>query len=301
MSRLPRRTVVSFPAYAALAASQTQAATSIRRWRHYSSGRYGQVHVHSAAPANEADIKRPPLICMHPSPMSGEMYHDMAGALAVDRIVHCPDTPGFGQSDPPPSKPTMTDYGGAIADAVAALGYGADHDIKQVDIFGFHTGSLVAAEFAAQRPDLVRRAVLCGVPHYTPEERRRQYEQNVRGYPFFTDRDYVNRLFQTLVWDREQAGTIEQRLRRLSDRLRAGPNGIWGIDAVFTHDTGALLPRIRMPVLLIAFNEMMAQPTRDAAKIIPNAKLVEMLDLPIFGFIVAPERVAKTITDFLDN
>ncbi|MBM3516240.1 MAG: alpha/beta hydrolase, partial [Alphaproteobacteria bacterium] len=277
------------------------AAPSVRRWRHYSSGRFGQVHVYSVAPANEADIKRPPLICMHPSPLTGEMYHAMADVLAADRVVHCPDTPGFGNSDPPPSKPTMTDYGGGVADAVEALGYGGDNAIKQVDIFGFHTGSLVAAEVAAQRPELVRKAVLCGVPHYTPEERAVQRAENVGiGYPFLTDPDYVARMFKRNVLDAKDSGSPEERLRRFGDRLRAGTNGSWGIDAVFTHDTGALLPRLRMPVMLLAFNEMMTQPTRDAAKIMPTAKLVEMPDLPIFGFIVAPERVAKTITTFLD-
>jgi pimeloyl-ACP methyl ester carboxylesterase len=284
----------------AAAARPAAAAPAIKRWRHYAPGRFGQAHFYSAAPANEADIKRPPLICMHPSPTSGAMYSDMAGVIAADRVVHCPDTPGFGQSDPPPTKPTMADYGGAVADAVAALGYGSAAGGKQVDIFGFHTGSLVAAEFAAQRPDIARRTVLAGVPHYTPEERARQYKQNVRGYPFFTDPEYVGQMYKRLVLDGKEAGTIEQRLRRFADRVYAGPNGIWGIDAVFTHDTGALLPRLRMPVLLIAFNEMMTQPTRDAAKIIPNVKLIELLELPLFGFIVDPPKVAKTITDFLD-
>ena len=300
MTELTRRGAVALSMSLAGLAAPVAAATPVRRWKHYSPGRFGQVHIYSAAPANDADIKHPPLICMHPSPTSGEMYTDMVGYLAVDRVVHCPDTPGFSNSDAPPKKPTMADYGGSVADAIAALGYGADHDIKQIDIFGFHTGSLVAAEFAAQRSDLVRRTVLAGVPHYTPEERARQYAQNVTGYPFFTDPDYAGRMYKRLVLDAKDSGTIEQRLRRYSDRLRAGPDGIWGIDAVFTHDTGALLPRLRMPVLLIAFNEQMTQPTRDAAKIIPNAKLVELLDLPIFGFIVAPERVAKTITAFLD-
>ena len=45
---------------------------------------------------------------------------------------------------------------------------------------------------------------------------------------------------------------------------------------------------------------MMLQPTRDAAKIIPHARLVEMLELPMFGFITAPEKVANELRSFLD-
>jgi len=279
---------------AAAASTAAQAQSAIRRWRHYANGRFGQVHFYSAAPANDGDIKHPPLICMHPSPTTGAMYEDIMPFLANDRVVHCPDTPGFGDSDPPPMKPTMADYGGALADAVADLG------LRSVDIFGFHTGSLCAAEFAAQRPDLVRKAVLSGVPHYTAEERARQRKQNVPGYPYFTDPNYVATMYKRLVLEGKDSGTPEQRLKRFGERLRAGENGWWGPDAVFTHDTGAVLPTIKAPTLLIAFNEQMTQPTRDAAKIIPGAKLIEMLDLPIFGFIVAPERVAATIKQFLN-
>lgn len=299
--RLARRPVLTAAAAAMAAGTSTaRAATPIKRWRHYSNGRFGQVHFFSGAPVDEKAIKHPPLICMHPSPTSGEMYRDMVTYLATDRVVHCPDTAGFGGSDPPPMKPTMADYGGDLAEAVANLGFGRDTAKGQVDIFGFHTGSLCAVEFAAQRPDLVRKAVLSGVPHYTPEERARQRKQNVPGYPYFTDPNYVAGMYKRLVLEATNSGTPEDRLRRFGDRLRAGANGWWGPDAVFTHDTGAVLPKLTMPVLLIAFNEQMTQPTRDAAKIIPGAKLIEMLDLPIFGFIVAPERVATTIKEFLD-
>jgi pimeloyl-ACP methyl ester carboxylesterase len=224
----------------------------------------------------------------------------MVAFLATDRIVHCVDTPGFGGSDPPPAKPTMDDYGAAVADALADLGYGPAGK-GTVDLFGFHTGSLVAVATALSRPQLIRRVVLSGVPHYTPEERARQRAQNVRGYPFFEDREYVPNLYKRLVLDGTDAGPIERRLARFADRMRAGPDGVWGADAVFTYDTGAALPKLAMPVRLIAFNEMMTQPTRDAAKIIPQATLVEMLDLPMFGFIVAPDRVAAEIRKFLDT
>ncbi len=279
-------------------------------------GRYGQVHLYSAAPA-APDERHPPLVCLHPSPTSGEMYADLQAAMATDRAVHCPDTPGYGASDAPRSKPGIADYGAALAEAVAALAEGTRREhtgaragavetaglakASQVDLFGFHTGSLCAIEVALQRPDLVRRLVLSGVPHYGDAERReRERRSHVPGYPYFEDRDYVPRLFQRLVLDAKDSGDPAARLRRFGDRLRAGPNGWWGPDAVFSYDSAAALPRLRVPTLLIAFNEEMTGPTRDAARLIPGARLVEMLDLPIFGFIVAPQRVAATIRDFLD-
>jgi pimeloyl-ACP methyl ester carboxylesterase len=273
-----------------------------RRWRQYVETPAGQVHVFSAAPAAaRAPATRTgrklPLLCLHPSPTSGEMYAALQSELAADRIVHCPDTPGFGASDPPATKPTMADYGATLAHAAAALaGPGG-----RIDLFGFHTGSLCAVELARQRPDLVRRLVLSGVPHYgDPATRERERQRNVRGYPYFEDRDYVASLYRRLVLDATDSGPPEARLRRFGDRLRAGVNGWWGPDAVFTYDSVATLPALRPPTLLIAFNEEMTEPTREAARLIPRSRLLEMLDLPIFGFIVDPPRVAAAIREFLD-
>lgn len=225
------------------------------------------------------------------------MYAALQSELAVDRSVHCPDTPGFGASDPPAKKPTMVDYGATLAQAAAALAAPGD----RIDLFGFHTGSLCAVEVARQRPDLVRRLVLSGVPHYgDPAVRERERRRNVRGYPYFEDRDYVATLYRRLVLDARDSGLPEARLRRFGDRLRAGSNGWWGPDAVFTYDSAATLPALHPPTLLIAFNEEMTGPTREAARLIPRSRLIEMLDLPIFGFIVDPPRVATAIREFLD-
>ena len=270
---------------------------AIKKWKHYAQGRYGQVHFVSAKPANPGAIIRPPLICFHPSPTSGEMFRDLQALLATNRIVHCPDTPGFGNSDGPTTQPTMADYGGGLADALADLGFG---DNNKVDIFGFHTGSLCAVEVAVQRPDMMRRVALSGVPHYTAEDRAKQRQGIAGGYPMFTDPEYVGRMYKRLVLEGKDAGELEQRYYRFVNRLKAGPNGWWGPDAVFSMDTGFQLPRLKMAVLLLAFNEMMLQPTRDAAKIIPHARLVEMLELPMFGFITAPEKVANELRSFLD-
>lgn len=270
------------------------------KWRHYVTTPQGQIHYISAAP--EAAARRaPPLVCLHPSPTSGEMYRDLQAVLATDRVVHCPDTPGFGNSDPPRHKPRIEDYGTALAESIAALGCGDPQrgGLGQVDLFGFHTGSLCALEVALQRPDLIRRLVLAGVPHYLPDERERQRRQNVPGYPYFSDREYVGRMYQKLVLDAQNSGTPEQRLTRFGERLKAGANGWWGPDAVFRYDSVSALPRLRCRTLFIAFNEEMTEPTRAAAKLVPGSRLIEMLDLPIFGFIVAPPRIAATIREFL--
>ncbi len=272
---------------------------TVRRWRHYVPARYGQVHIWSAEPTRNS--KQPPLVCLHPSPTTGEMFHDLQTELAQSRSVHCPDTPGFGASDAPVVKPTIADYGGALGDAFVSLGHGdAQAPRGQIDLFGFHTGSLIAVELALQFPQMVRRLILCGIPHYDAARRPAERAAHVSPYPYFADAKYLSDLYRRLVLDAKDSGPPEARLRRFGDRLRAGPNGWWGPDAVFTYDSVSALPGLSVPTLILAFNEEMTEPTRNASRLIAGATLLEMLDLPIFGFIVAPTRVAQAMRNFLD-
>ncbi len=275
----------------------------VRHWREYAQGSYGQVHFFVAAPKIAIDRLRRPLVCIHPSPTTGEMYAALQIELARDRWVYCPDTPGFGSSDSPTKKPSIADYASALLQAIEHIA----HDVNingrgQIDLFGFHTGSLIAAEIAIQRPDLIHKLIISGVPHYPdPAQREQERKSHVKPYPYFQDREYVGKMFQRLVLDAKDSGSNSARLRRFGERLRAGENGWWGPDAVFLYDTNAQLPRISTPTLLIAFNEEMTEPTRQAAKIIPGANIVDMTDLPIFGFIANPVRVATTLINFFDS
>ena len=90
--------------------------------------------------------------------------------LGRDRGVSALDTPGYGESAPPPEPQTIEALTNALSVALGNLGYG-DGDV--IDIVGVHTGSLIAAEMALQRPDLVRRVVLSGIPLFEGEDRER--------------------------------------------------------------------------------------------------------------------------------
>lgn len=219
--------------------------------------------------------------------------------MATDRAVHCPDTPGYGNSDPPPHKPAIAEYGAALADAIQALDNGGRP--RQIDLFGDHTGALCAVEIALRHPALVRRLVLSGVPHFETEDERQAFrKQSVKIYPYFDDPNYVAAFYRQSVLDAKGAGPPARLLANFADRLRAGSNGWWGPDAVFTYDSGAALRQLQQPVLLLAFNEIMTQHTRDAARAIRRAEIVEFPDLPIFGFMVDPERICTYVRNHLN-
>ena len=75
--------------------------------------------------------------------------------------------------------PVALAWAGPAADALDALGYGANGQ-GAVDVIGYHTGTFIAAELAVIRPDLVRRLVLPGIPYNAGEKRKEMYEQYAR-------------------------------------------------------------------------------------------------------------------------
>lgn len=130
--------------------------------RQYVDSRFGQSHLYRAGPVRESG--RLPLVCFHMSPHSGIYFQDLLAEMGADRVAVAIDTPGFGNSDAPPTRPTIADYAASMGDVVEALGIGA------LDVLGDHTGSKVALEFARQRPAQVRRVILLSLGMWTDEE-----------------------------------------------------------------------------------------------------------------------------------
>ncbi len=267
-----------------------------RRWRHYARTRFGQMHFVSAAPQQGIPPK-PPLLLLHPSPMSGDIFADMQTNLAKDRLVLCPDTAGFGASDGPLHQSAMVDLGAALVDAVNDLEFGGP-----IDIFGFHTGSFVATEALVQAPERFRRAVLCGIPYYPADQRQAMQARFLSPYAFFTDPNYVDGLYKNLVSPDGDEPQKQRQLARFVDRMEAGPQGEWGPRAVFGYDADAGLSSITTPTLLMAFDEVMTEPTRQVHELLlPQADFVELAELAMMGFVTHPQTVAREIRRYLDT
>ena len=136
--------------------------------RAYADGRFGQIHYRIATPPPSAGTttgaSHRPLLCLHMSPNSGRIYQRFVAAIGVDRVAVAPDTPGFGESDPPSRPPSIEDYAGAMGDLIDALGFG------EIDVMGYHTGSETCTALALARPNQVRRLVLVSAPIFTAEE-----------------------------------------------------------------------------------------------------------------------------------
>lgn len=282
--------------------------TPVKVWRHYANSRDGQVHVLSAQPTSpDLDLKTP-LVCLHQSPMSGDVFEDFLPIIAQDRVVHCPDTPGFGGSDRPRVVENgdrgahIRNFGMGIGDALADLGYNADNP---VDLFGFHTGSLGAIELTRARPDMIRRIILAGIPYYPADARAEMEQRFVTPYAFLTDPNYVPNMYKNMVLNSENDLTNQERFASFVGRMRAGPNGQDGPDSVWSYDADEglqMLAALNKPTLFLAFNEVLTEPHKHAHQLyFPDAPLIELSHLPMVGFKAGPQDVAEAIKPFLDD
>lgn len=271
---------------------------TVRVWRQYGQGRFGQVHVTCAEPAAGPGGKTP-VVCFHPSPMSGVYYKVFQRALARDRLVLCPDTPGFGNSDGPEAPVTIPDYAAALAEALDGLGYGR-RGRGALDVVGCHTGTLIGTELAIARPDLVRRLSLPSLALFTAEERAKMKAQFGGPQPILTDAEFVPKIWRSTVIEGKD-GSPERRMEMFVERMKAGTRGWFGPEASLNYDCATRLAAVAQPVQLLVLNEMLGPNTRRAKDIVPHAVVVDISDRAGHGaWDAAAELMADTIRAFFD-
>lgn len=266
--------------------------------KQYVDGRYGQVHVLTSSPAAGAP-ERAPVVCFAPNPASGNYFRLFMTELGRDRAMFAPDYPGLGASDPPPEPPDLAGYAGAMADALEALGFGAQGS-GPVDVCGYHTGAMVAVELAVSRPDLVRRLVLAGIPYFDAEGRARMYAENFVDRPIGEDLAHLQGSWDFAVSNRNPGVSLERGYDNFVDVIRAKYRRPWAYHAVFSYPAEERAPLVRQPVLILNTHGSLAEETRAAAPLFPNATLVEIPELHHGIFDVGPDILAGHARPFLD-
>jgi pimeloyl-ACP methyl ester carboxylesterase len=260
--------------------------------RAYFETRFGQLHVHGAMPTGGGFDEATTLVCFHQSPMSGRVFRGFLALMGRDRSVYAPDTPGFGESDAPPTKPAIADYAGAMVDFLDQMRF------RKVDLLGYHTGSLIAAEVALARPELVRRIVMAAVPVLTEEERA-AFRRAPWPVPLAEDGSHLATEWQHSQKWRGPGVTLEQLARGFAEKLRNGPQAWWGASAVMDYAARERLALLKSPVLVLRPQDDLWEATLRARGVLRDARFV---DLPQFGhglFDVAPQAVVDATAEFL--
>jgi pimeloyl-ACP methyl ester carboxylesterase len=131
--------------------------------RGYFECRYGQLHMHIAIPPGGGFEEGAPLLCLHSAGVAARLFHKFLPFAGRDRSVYAPDLPGYGESDAPPQRATAAEHAAALGDFLDSMRF------RQVDVLGYHAGSLIALELAIGRPQQIRRLALVGLPDVARE------------------------------------------------------------------------------------------------------------------------------------
>ena len=260
--------------------------------RGYFESRYGQLHVHNAIPPGGGFEEGTPLLCLHKSPLSGRSFERFLALAGRDRSVYAPDLPGFGDSDPPTSRPAIVDYAAAVGDFLDTMRF------RQIDLLGYHTGSLVAAELAITRPKQVRRLVLISVPLLTESEREGAKRQGASSGGN-VDGAYMAAEWQRIADAYGGAASPELVTATFVEKVRNGVHPAWLTYAALQYAVRERLSLISQQVLMLRPRDELWDATQRAREVLPKARCVDLSDQGPTLFEIAPELVADGIREFL--
>lgn len=260
--------------------------------RRYVDGRFGQIHLRVAQPI--AEPTAPPLLCFHMSPNSSRIYQTFLESIGTDRLVVAPDTPGFGESDPPHSQPSIEDYASAMTEVMDALG------LDQVDVMGYHTGSETCVALALLRPNRVRKLVLTSAPIFSDEELQ-GFRDHYSKPELSEDGSHVAEKWRAYLHWAGPGWTPEHVAVQFADALRRPDTSWWGHNAAFDFPMGDKLAEVTQPVLVLNPNDDLVEQTRRADGLMQNGRIHELPDWGHGYLDVHTSAVCALIRAFLDD
>ncbi|MEO9470070.1 MULTISPECIES: alpha/beta hydrolase [Sphingomonadales] len=260
----------------------------------YSDGPFGQLHWRVAEPDRPAS--HPDLYCLHPGPYSGIAFTGIMPHLAKDRRVIAPDYPGFGGSDPFKADPVIAEYGEAMFAVIADIS-----DDRPVDLMGFHTGTLVAAEMALMAPDKVGQLALVDIPAFDAETSARYHAMAAQPFDITPEMNCLEKPWKRGITNRIDSQGPDRSFEMFTEQLRPGRHMHCAFHAAFTYDVYGRLPQVQHPTLALATQSELLDATRWAGQNMPPAKLVERLDINRAVLDEAAETIASEIIQFLSE
>ena len=224
-------------------------------WRDYVDTPRGRVHLRLSGP------ERRPLIALHSAPGSAAPLRPLLEGLGASRRVVAPDFIGNGDSAKPDAP---VDIARLAADTVAvadAMG------LDRFDLWGTHTGALIALETAIQAGDRVGRVILEAPPLLPPAftaDLLANYFPELRpdGWGLYLQQAWNMRRDMFLFWPWYRAERSAARPLAIPDAeflhvwtlglLTSGVTYHRTYRAAFEYDTRARLPLLQRPAMLCA-------------------------------------------------
>jgi pimeloyl-ACP methyl ester carboxylesterase len=236
----------------------------------------------------------PVLLLLHQTPWSMIEFAEIQNCLAEKGVRSLAvDTPGYGLSDAPQGSPSIAQYADNLVPVLDHL------HIGRVVVAGHHTGSAIAAAFAARHPDRTAGMIMHGTPLYSPEERAQRlgapekprvikddgshladYYQYIRDYAGPDPRTRVTAMWSTFAWYESAANDIAH-------------------DTVFRNDMGADLARVKAPVLVLSDAKDTLHVNDERAAKQYGFAYVQFSDGGAHAMMIDPARWAGIAADFV--
>ncbi|MDA0256497.1 MAG: alpha/beta hydrolase [Chloroflexi bacterium] len=248
-----------------------------------------------------------PLLMMHATPASSATFEPYFPLIPGVRLIAM-TTIGYGESARPPEPYTsVQQYAQSVAWFLDRMG------LERVDVFGTHTGGIIAVEVAAAFPERVGRLILDEVGNYANAEGLELHSGIHRYYEERPDGGHLVELWQRLGGERPGAD-LERVTQRLVDNLKV--NSVQGCEAVYGHmgwegagpyaicryDTVENAPRIQAPTLLIYGESSKLRPVgEELGRRVPRARVELLPSEGMFTIDQGPERWASAVRAFLQE
>jgi pimeloyl-ACP methyl ester carboxylesterase len=262
--------------------------------RAYVDCRFGQLHLTTAFPSGGGFDELTPLVCVHHATGSGRMFAKVLPLLGRDRSVYAVDLPGFGQSDAPPTQPSIEDYAAAVGDFLDGM------RLRNVDLLGYQLGSSIATEVALMRPNQVRRIVLVSAPVYTIADRESAAARTGFG-PEREDGGHVSDEWRRMLDDRGPGVSVTDLTAAFAEKLRAGERAGWGQSAALGYPLSDRLAKVRQPLVVFRPMDDCWDQTARTRNFLPPARIVDLPDFGVGVFAAAAVDIGAHIAEFLDT
>jgi len=260
--------------------------------RGYFECRYGQLHVHNAIPPGGGFEEGTSLLCLHGTPLSGRLFDRFLPLAGQDRSVYAPDTPGFGGSDAPPARPVIADYAGAIGDFLDSMRF------RQIDVFGYQVGAVLAAELALARPTQIRRVVLASVPLLTEAERE-VFQQAQSAAALQPDGSDLASEWQRVRESYGPGTPIDTVATAFVEKLQNRTPSAWSAAAALQYPLRERLGHISQPVLVLRPKDSLWEATLRVRECLPRMRLVDLPEQGLALLQAAPRAALEAMRAFL--
>lgn len=247
------------------------------------------------------DSGKPTIVMSHALGCDASLWDVLANSLAAEHRVVCYDHRGHGDSEAPHGAYTMT-----------ALAEDADHLLAELDAryatgpvvwIGLSLGGMVGQELALAHPRRLKALVIANSTSRYDEAGRAQWAQRIAaveaGGPEAVADGAMQRWFSP-AFHAERPAVVARWRRRVATTPKAGYLG--ACHAVMHMDTAALLPRLVLPVLVIAGALDQGTPpamSQAIAKAIPGARLEVLDEAAHLSVLEQPAAFERAVRDFL--